>query len=190
MLDRKKSVVWLESFGGLEFCPHALMFWASLSSDREHMACWYDLTNMLRINILLQQTREVFGLCGGPVTAALKCWLYIIVLAKVPFAEGGDFGERASSLPCLLTHKSRQRLGPRPRTHCLSKRRCIPLRVGPVHRCFTLKEIADVSKNHRYTSPLGSKNHIFCGDWWLRFFFKKPSAIANPHIIGWKKYII
>lgn len=94
----------------------------------------------------------VSGACSGPVRAPSECWLYVSLFATVLFVDCGDYGEQMFSLSCLLTHKSWKRLGPCLYTLCLSSCSCIPVCVGPVYCCFTLKEITDVSKNLVFTT--------------------------------------
>ena len=114
----------------------------------------------------LQSAKEsmlwVSGSCSGPAMGSFECWLYVIVFGSVLFAEGGDFWEQTFSPSCLLTHKSWQRLGPRLRTHCLSKCLRIPVCVGSVRCCFTdyrcLQEVGFY--HHSFPHPPLRKPHI------------------------------
>ena len=95
-----------------------------------------------------------------------ECWLYVILLATVPFTDCGDHGEQMFSLSPVCGLINLERLGLRLHTHCLSTCLCIPVYVGPLHCCFTLKEITDVSRNLVLTtnataSLLLSKTHRF-----------------------------
>lgn len=116
---------------------------------------------------LWNQSR-VSGACSGPAMAPFEHWLYVILLAAVPVSVCGDYGEQMFSLSCLRTHKSWQRLGPRLHTHTAYPHASAFLSaLAPVHCCFTLKEITDVSKNSVFTtaaSLLPSKNHRLCGE--------------------------
>lgn len=100
-----------------------------------------------------------------PLRYLLKADCMLFRRLQSPWLDCGDYGEQMFSLSCLLTHKSWQRLGPRLHTRCLSS--CIPVCVGPVRCCFTLREITDVSKNSVFTaatSLLLSQNQAFCGE--------------------------
>lgn len=129
------------------------------------------VTNMLPINIPYAgySTQDSAAMSAGKQTSVCETWFWfqhpsrsifkhslsVFSLAKAPFSDSGDHGEQMFSFFCLLTHKSQSQ---RPglgllHTHtvypsCL----CIPVCVGPVNCCFTLKEITDVSKNSAFAN--------------------------------------